>query len=88
MVLSVPGSVERVPHGDLTFKCPVLDLLRDKHIVSIGPRLWEVIATEDIRIEITGRLEIVLTPGCRFFSITWERDQKFHNCRFVFEERT
>jgi hypothetical protein len=88
MPLSVPGSVERVPHGNLTFKCPVLDLLRDKHLESIGPRLWKVIATEEIRIEISGHLEIVLTPGAKFYSISWERDRRFHDCRFVFEERT
>lgn len=75
------GSIQPTPHYDMTFRVPIHQLLADKAIKREGPGRFLVISTENINIEIFGRLEKVLTPGCRFFSITHDWEQDLHTCQ-------
>jgi len=75
------GSVERLPHNNFTFKCPIHDLLRDKVVTRTGPRRFRATSAEPIRIEVYGRVEVVLTEGTEFYSVTWDWEQPLHNCR-------
>ena len=82
-----PGSIERVPHNNFTFKAPLQQMIKDRVIKRIGPRRYRSISSEPIRIEMMGTLEIVLTEGTEFYSITWESESELHNCRIDFSTR-
>jgi hypothetical protein len=84
----VPGSHERLPDRANTFRVPLHRLLADRVIRQHGPRLFESISEEPIRIEDgEGRVEIVLTKGAFFVSITWDYEQEWHNCFLDFSKK-
>ena len=87
-MLRPPGSIERIPSYNMTFKAPIHEMLAAKDIKRTGPRRFQVTASEDIEIESNGRTMMVLNPGNHFYSITWDWEQPLHNCRVDYSVRT
>ena len=74
------GSIKPTPHYDTTFRAPLHAMLADKNIRRDGPMRFLVTASDNIVIQIENRIEQVLPPGARFYSITHDWEQEFHVC--------